>query len=53
MSHTPTLQRADDGTTVAWIRSLSDKAVKLTDHKPQVFEVRPVFIGRPPDRINQ
>ncbi|KAF7792829.1 hypothetical protein EIP86_003929 [Pleurotus ostreatoroseus] len=39
MSHTPSPKRADEAIIVAWIRSLNDKAVKLTDHKPQVFEV--------------
>ena len=43
MSHTPSPKRADEAIIVTWIRSLNDKAIKLTDHKPQVFEVCPGF----------
>ena len=43
MADTPTRQRADEEVIVAWIRDLNDKAVELTDHKPQVFEVRNLF----------
>ena len=44
MADTPTRQRADEEVIVAWIRDLNDKAVELTDHKPQVFEVRKLFL---------
>ena len=42
MSETPALQRASEETLLTWIRALNKKAVKLTDNKPRVFEVRTV-----------
>ena len=45
MAETPTRQRAPEEEIVAWIRELNDKAVKLTDNSPQVFEVRAPYSG--------
>ncbi|PSR93823.1 hypothetical protein PHLCEN_2v4718, partial [Hermanssonia centrifuga] len=35
------LERADEQTIRTWIKELDGQAVKLTDNKPQVFEVGP------------
>ena len=51
MAETPTRQRAPEEEIVAWIRELNDKAVKLTDNSPQVFEVRVSCLG-PLDRFD-
>ena len=45
MAETLTRQRAPEEEIVAWIRELNDKAVKLTDNSPQVFEVRAPYLG--------
>ncbi len=34
------LERADEQTLRTWIKELDGQAVKLTDNRPQVFEVR-------------